>query len=199
MKNLEKANDGERVKIEPIMTDIKCPDCGKPMVIRDGKYGKFLGCSDYPNCKKIMPYTDGNPQENGENADEVLCPDCGRPMVLKNSKYGKFYGCSGYPDCNKILKVNEVKRMKNAENNAKEDIDAEKIPENTIFYNQSAYENDIKNESLAQNNENTDSEDVICENCGAKMVIKSGRYGEFYACPNYPNCKNIIPIKKKKQ
>ncbi len=199
LKNLEKANDGERVKIEPIMTDIKCPDCGKPMVIRDGKYGKFLGCSDYPNCKKIMPYTDGNPQENGENADEVLCPDCGRPMVLKNSKYGKFYGCSGYPDCNKILKVNEVKRMKNAENNAKEDIDAEKIPENTIFYNQSAYENDIKNESLAQNNENTDSEDVICENCGAKMVIKSGRYGEFYACPNYPNCKNIIPIKKKKQ
>jgi len=39
---------------------------------------------------------------------------------------------------------------------------------------------------------------VICENCGAKMVIKNGRYGEFYACPNYPNCKNIVPIKKKK-
>ena len=202
LKNLEKANDGQRVKIEPIMTDIKCPDCGKPMVIRDGKYGKFLGCSDYPNCKKIMPYSD-NPQADGsEKQEEILCPDCGRPMVLKNSKYGKFYGCSGYPECNKILRLNEVKKMKNPDG---ESAQTENIEENTIFYNSNGYDSDIANaereiDAAAKNNEQSQNqaEDVICENCGAKMVIKNGRYGEFYACPNYPNCKNIVPIKKKK-
>ncbi len=202
LKNLEKANDGQRVKIEPIMTDIKCPDCGKPMVIRDGKYGKFLGCSDYPNCKKIMPYSD-NPQADGnEKQEEILCPDCGKPMVLKNSKYGKFYGCSGYPECNKILRLNEVKKMKNPDG---ESAQTENIEENTIFYNSNGYDSDIANaereiDAAAKNNEQSQnqSEDVICENCGAKMVIKNGRYGEFYACPNYPNCKNIVPIKKKK-
>ncbi len=202
LKNLEKANDGQRVKIEPIMTDIKCPDCGKPMVIRDGKYGKFLGCSDYPNCKKIMPYSD-NPQADGsEKQEEILCPDCGKPMVLKNSKYGKFYGCSGYPECNKILRLNEVKKMKNPDG---ESAQTENIEENTIFYNSNGYDSDIANaereiDAAAKNNEQSQNqaEDVICENCGAKMVIKNGRYGEFYACPNYPNCKNIVPIKKKK-
>lgn len=201
LKNLEKANDGQRVKIEPIMTDIKCPDCGKPMVIRDGKYGKFLGCSDYPNCKKIMPFNENDKDNSESNAEEVLCPDCGKPMLLKNSKYGKFYGCSGYPECNKILKVSEVKRMKNSDTHD----NIENAPENTIFYNQSSYDSEIQDaekELLETNNSNNEnhnsSEDVICENCGAKMVIKNGRYGEFYACPNYPKCKNIIPIKKKK-
>lgn len=195
LKNLEKANDGQRVKIEPIMTDIKCPDCGKPMVIRDGKYGKFLGCSDYPNCKKIMPYSDKPDGEAGDT-EEILCPDCGKPMVLKNSKYGKFYGCSGYPDCNKILKLNEVKRMKVALQNG-ENSNNESVAENTIFYNHQDFDN--KDENTAQTAEkNVPQEDIICDRCGAKMVIKTGRYGEFYACPNYPECKNIIPIKKGK-
>ncbi len=122
-------------------------------------------------------------------------------MLLKNSKYGKFYGCSGYPECNKILKVSEVKRMKNSDTQD----NIENAPENTIFYNPSSYDSEIQDaekelmETNNSNNEsNNSSEDVICENCGAKMVIKNGRYGEFYACPNYPKCKNIIPIKKKK-
>ncbi len=195
LKNLEKANDGQRVKIEPIMTDIKCPDCGKPMVIRDGKYGKFLGCSDYPNCKKIMPYSD-KPEGEAGDTEEILCPDCGKPMVLKNSKYGKFYGCSGYPDCNKILKLNEVKRMKAASQNG-ENSNNESVAENTIFYNHNDFDNNEENSTQTAEN-NTPQEDIICDRCGAKMVIKTGRYGEFYACPNYPECKNIIPIKKGK-
>lgn len=181
LKNLEKANDGEKVKIDPIMTDIKCPDCGKPMVIRDGKYGKFLGCSDYPNCKKIIPYTEYEAEGNKDDKDQILCPDCGKPMLLKNSKYGKFYGCSGYPECNKILRMNEVKRMKReaqaAQDNATEA--ASTISEHA-------------------QQPSAEAADMICSNCGAKMVIKSGRYGDFYACPNYPQCKNIVSIKKKK-
>lgn len=172
LQNLEKANDGQKVKMEPIMTDIPCPDCGKPMVIRDGRYGKFLGCSNYPNCKKIMPYNENPTDETQE--ETLICPDCGKPMVLKNSKYGKFYGCSGYPECNKIIKVKDAKKMLEEKNLKNQD---EKISDN----------------------QNPNAEEVICDKCGAKMVLKNGRYGEFYACPNYPECKNIVPIKKAKK
>ena len=151
-----------------------------------------------------MPFND-NPKDSTEDGEkeEILCPDCGKPMVLKNSKYGKFYGCSGYPECNKILRLNEVKKLKNADSSENH---SEEVMENTIFYNGSNFDNEINNaeKELLDNKENlstenkTEYEDIICENCGAKMVVKNGRYGEFYACPNYPKCKNIIPIKKKK-
>lgn len=177
LKSLENANDGQKVKMEPIMTDIKCELCGKPMVIRDGRYGKFLGCSDYPNCKNIKPYV-----EEGEEQEQIKCPDCGKPMLLKNSKYGKFYGCSGYPDCKKILKVNEAKKMLNEQNfNETAKNEANSATNNTV------------------NNAPIDKNQVICDKCGAVMVLKNGRYGEFYACPNYPQCKNIVPFKKAKK
>lgn len=91
------ANAGEyaRVKTEPEMTDIKCDKCGHNMVIRDGKYGKFLGCSNYPNCKNIQQLPENQPKESG------ICPICKKPTMMRKSKHGKiFYSCSGYPDCN---------------------------------------------------------------------------------------------------
>ncbi len=80
-------------KPEPIETDILCDKCGHKMVIREGKYGKFLGCSNFPNCKNIMPY-------NEPTAPKGICPECGKEVLQKKSKKGKiFYSCSGYPDC----------------------------------------------------------------------------------------------------
>ena len=81
-------------KKEPEMTDVKCDKCGHAMVIREGKYGKFMGCSNYPNCKNIMPL-------NQENKQIGKCPECGKDMVERKSKKGKtFYACTGYPECN---------------------------------------------------------------------------------------------------
>ena len=80
-------------KKEPIKTDIICDKCGSPMVIREGKFGKFLGCSNYPTCKNIMPYED-------ENTPRGVCPECGKEVVQRKSKKGKiFYACTGYPEC----------------------------------------------------------------------------------------------------
>jgi len=83
--------DNAKFKIEPKMTDEICEKCGSPMVLRTGRYGEFLACSNYPNCKNIKSIV----KEAG------ICPKCGKAVVEKHSrKTGKaFYGCSGYPDC----------------------------------------------------------------------------------------------------
>lgn len=93
-KDLEAAQENmERVKIEPKATDQVCPNCGKPMVIREGRFGEFLGCSGYPECKTAMPLS---------KPLDVKCPVCGEGEVVeKKSRKGKvFYGCNRYPDCN---------------------------------------------------------------------------------------------------
>lgn len=88
----EKDMEGKRVKIPDEPTDIVCDKCGKPMVIKIGPYGKFLGCSGFPECKntkRIVNETGG------------LCPHCGGKMLAKKSKKGKpFFGCENYKDCN---------------------------------------------------------------------------------------------------
>ncbi len=84
-ENMEKVN-------MDIETDIKCDKCGRPMVIKHGRYGKFLACSGFPECKNTKPYLD---------KIGVDCPKCEDGDVVKRkSKKGKtFYGCSNYPDC----------------------------------------------------------------------------------------------------
>ena len=94
-KTLEKAEhdmEGKRVKVPDEPTDIDCELCGKKMVIKIGPYGKFLGCSGFPECKntkKIVSETQGN------------CPICGKKMLAKKSKKGKpFFGCENFKECN---------------------------------------------------------------------------------------------------
>ena len=77
-----------------IVPDRQCPNCGAQLQIRSGRYGKFIGCSNYPKCKYIEPLE--KPQDTG-----VVCPICSTgTMVKRKSRYGKyFYSCSGYPKC----------------------------------------------------------------------------------------------------
>ena len=92
-KDLEAAQENmERVKIEPKESDVLCPNCGKKMLIREGRFGEFLGCAGYPECKTAMPIT---------KPLDVKCPTCGEgDLVEKKSRKGKvFYGCNRYPDC----------------------------------------------------------------------------------------------------
>ena len=81
----------EKVKVADEVTDEVCPKCGKPMVIKDGRYGKFLACNGYPECK----YTKSFQIKIG-----VKCPECGSELVEKLSKKRRtFYGCSTWPNC----------------------------------------------------------------------------------------------------
>ena len=96
---IEKAEkEVSKVVIEDEVTDIPCDKCGRMMVIKRGRYGKFLACPGYPECKNAKPIV--------EELD-VPCPECGKKIVVKKSKKGKkFYGCSGYPEC-KFVSWNE--------------------------------------------------------------------------------------------
>lgn len=84
---------GFSLKAEPQETDIICDKCGHKMLLREGRYGKFLGCSNFPHCKNIMPY---QPQQKPVGK----CPECGGDVVARKSKKGKtFFSCSNYPEC----------------------------------------------------------------------------------------------------
>ena len=75
-------------------TDMLCELCGRPMVVRHGRFGEFLSCSGYPDCRNAKPIV----KKTG-----VACPVCGKEIVAKKSKKGKtFYGCSGWPDCKQV-------------------------------------------------------------------------------------------------
>ena len=79
------------VHIEEESTDEVCDRCGRPMVIKHGRFGRFLACSGYPECQNTRPLL----QKTGAE-----CPKCARPVVVRRSRKGRtFYGCSGYPEC----------------------------------------------------------------------------------------------------
>ena len=93
-KTLKKAKSdmqGVKIQLKEDETDILCEKCGRRMVVKVGRYGKFIACPGYPECKNIKKYV----EEVG-----VKCPKCGGDVIVKRTKKGKaFYGCSNYPSC----------------------------------------------------------------------------------------------------
>jgi len=142
-------------------TNIPCPLCGKLMLARQGRFGKFLGCSGYPECKHTIDVAPDGTQVaapvEGETGD-TLCEKCGKPMVAKRGRYGTFLGCSGYPECKNIVKTRASGRPAG-----------------------SASEQELT--------------DVLCDKCGKPMAVKPGRYGKFLGCTGYPGCRNIMKYK----
>lgn len=96
-------------------TDEVCEKCGSPMVVKLGRYGKFLSCSNYPACKNAKPLGDDGNGKIEDKSDELKeleekfknkkCSKCGKPMEVKNGRYGYFLACSGYPECKNIESI----------------------------------------------------------------------------------------------
>jgi DNA topoisomerase-1 len=91
-------------------TDDICPDCGSPMIIRLGRFGKFKACSKYPECKHTEPL--GEEKQLQDELSGEMCPDCGKPLVVKRGRFGPFLGCSGYPECKHIKKIEKTTGVK---------------------------------------------------------------------------------------
>ncbi|MBU3930968.1 MAG: type I DNA topoisomerase, partial [Proteobacteria bacterium] len=164
-KNTKNFTQDEKGEIRPEedrqTTDIPCPLCGKLMLARQGRFGKFLGCSGYPECKHTIDVAPDGTQAaapvEGKTSD-TLCEKCGKPMVAKRGRYGTFLGCSGYPECKNIVKTRASGRPAG-----------------------SASEQELT--------------DVLCDKCGKPMAVKPGRYGKFLGCTGYPGCRNIMKYK----
>ena len=162
----EEEIEGRKVEIP---TDIECDKCGASMVIREGRYGQFLSCSGYPDCKNAKDFTRGEDGEiivgkktDPEICDDVECDKCGAPMVIKEGRYGQFLSCSRYPDC--------------------------KNPKEFTRENGRIV---IKHKEAPQIRE-----DVKCEKCGKPMVVRRSRRGQFLGCSGYPKCRSTLNLDK---
>lgn len=111
IKEIESANE-RMYKDEPEPTGEMCPKCGSPLVFKEGKNGKFIGCSNYPNCKYVKKEPKKDLVFTGE-----LCPECGKPLVERKDKKNRvFIACSGFPTC-RYIKVDKPKAESKKENN----------------------------------------------------------------------------------
>jgi DNA topoisomerase-1 len=109
-RDLETAGEQmPNVKRDGVPLDETCPTCGSPLLMRFGRYGPFIACSTYPECKYSrnldQPAAMDEAGGGGAEAEIPPCELCGKPMALKRSRFGTFYGCTGYPECKNIRKT----------------------------------------------------------------------------------------------
>jgi len=173
---LEKVNNQRKELKNSLIeeTDELCEKCGKPMVIRWGRNGKFMACSGFPNCRNTKPIS----ERETETTDEI-CDKCGSPMVVKLGKYGKFLACSNYPDCKNIKPFSLG--VKCPEKGCDGEIIEKKSRKGKLFYGCSRYP-DCKFASWNK------PVNVACRNCGSPTLIES-KNGETLSCPR---CKSTF-------
>jgi len=87
-----------------------CPDCGGDLIMKFGRFGKFIACTNYPECK-YTEKTESEKKIDAENSNEI-CDICGAPMVVKRGRFGAFLGCSNYPECKGIKKIENKTGLK---------------------------------------------------------------------------------------
>jgi len=185
----EKEESVSRQDVTTEAMDEECPKCGKPLQIKLGRRGRFVGCSGYPECD----YT-RNLGETAESAEpEVVegrkCPECGSDLIIRSGRYGKFIGCSSYPDCKYIepLEKPEDTGVKCPEC-GKGTMLKRKSRNGKIFYSCSTYPDckyAVWNQPL----------DEPCPSCGWPMLTlkTTKRRGTEKVCPQ-KDCKFSEPV-----
>ena len=139
------AGEGATMKLSPEESEYECPKCKKKMIYKTGRYGRFLACPDYPECRSTIAVDkNGNPVKPKEpKAPELAgfkCELCGSDMVVREGKFGTFYACINYPEC-KFTK------------------------------------------------QKTEKIGVACPKCGADILARHAREKSvFYSCSSYPEC-----------
>ncbi len=166
-KDLENV-DVQAVKSE---TEIVCEKCGKPMIERWGRNGKFLACSGYPDCKNTKPIEGDEPEPTGEKCDK-----CGGDMVIKIGRFGRFLACSNYPECKRTrsIPVGVSCPREGCEGHLTE----KRSRRGRIFYGCSAYPDcdfALWNKPVVEK----------CKACGFPLMVEKSTKarGEFLECP----------------
>jgi len=180
-----------------IPTDISCPECDKPMVIKSGRNGVFLACTGYPQCKSTGNFIRDDKgkivaEETPEvSEDEEPCEMCSRPMVAKSGKFGPFLACSGYPECKNTRDI----RSKDSGDQKAEptDIKCKVCGARMVVKRSRAGQRFLACENYPRcTHTESISTNIPCPNEGCKgmVVEKASRKGRtFYACNQYPECR----------
>jgi DNA topoisomerase-1 len=211
--NYIQPREGEAGRAAPVETEHKCPTCGKPMLLKTGRFGQYLACSGAPDCKTTMNIgADGKPVVTAM-ATEHKCEKCGKPMVIRQGRRGPFLACTGYPKCKNAKDVD-------AQGNPVPEFDpgiacekcgapmkVRKGPRGP-FLGCSAFPKcrgtkpmpeDLKEQYKAVMPAPTPKKALpqvevseTCPECGGPMKLlpsRFGRDGYFLGCANYPKCK----------
>ncbi|MGH9457523.1 MAG: type I DNA topoisomerase [Thermoanaerobaculia bacterium] len=201
-KDLEKAKKQmTQVKGEGIKTEEVCENCGAPMVIKFGRFGEFLACSNYPECKTTREIAKEGTQAEG--AEEVICDKCGKPMTLKRSRFGQFWACTGYPEC----KNTKDPRLLKANIPTEPQPPCEKCGREMVlksgrygpFYSCAGYPECSNIRKISRSGKVASAPEptgVTCPECGeGELVQRFSRRGPFYSCNRYPKCKFAVSHK----
>jgi len=97
----------EQAQWGPEGAERTCPNCGKPMAIKQGRFGPFLGCTGYPECKTIIKVEREKIAAVEPKETDIDCPNCGKKMLLRTGRLGEFLGCSGYPECKTTMPIDK--------------------------------------------------------------------------------------------
>jgi DNA topoisomerase-1 len=184
------------VKTEETPTDQKCSKCDKPMVIKWGRYGKFLACSGYPECRNTSDLADNGNGDKEQQAPQVeaKCENCGKEMVVRKGRYGQFLACSGYPDCKttRKLQVTESGSVTAVE----EKLLDEKCPrcEERLVIKQGRFGPFTACSQYPKCRYIKLKETgVKCPRDGGMIVERKSRRGKaFYGCDKYPDCDFVL-------
>jgi DNA topoisomerase-1 len=173
------------IKRMEVPTDFVCEKCGKPMVIKWGRHGKFIACTGYPECTNTreLPPEDGVASEQDESE---YCDNCGRPMVLKKGRFGQFLACSGYPDCKTTKQLGAAQKPQDVPLDEKCPNCGSNMVRKYGRYGEfvacSSYPTCkyVKQKTIG----------VKCPNCSEGEVVerRSKRGKTFYGCNRYPDC-----------
>ncbi len=173
-KKVSVALKGEKVVVQDEMSDVACDKCGSMMVIKTGKYGKYLACSNYPNCSNIRSLKEKAPAKQ----TDIVCEVCGAPMLEREGKFGKYLACSNYPNCKNTKNIQEVvaKCPK-----CGKDVIKRVSKRGTVFYGCIGYPNcDFVSWDVPTGK--------MCPACGNHLIIKTIRGKNVIRCSN-KSCK----------
>ncbi len=177
------------------VSDETCEKCGSPMVVKEGRYGKFLACSAYPECKNTRNI--GAEESQGpkqEESTDQTCEKCGSPMVVKEGRYGKFLACSAYPECKNTRNIG-AEESQGPKQEESTDQTCEKCGSPMVvkegrygkFLACSAYP-ECKNTKPVETG-------IKCpqEGCDGQVVPRRTKKGRtFYGCSKYPECRFAV-------
>ena len=191
----------ERVRVPARETGEECPECeiGR-LVVREGKFGEFVGCSRFPECTYIKDRKKSEAVATGDP-----CPVCGKPLVTRQGRRGPFVGCSGYPSCT-YIKGDSPTAAGEAEGAEPEVLGAcptcgkplrRRSGRRGSFVGCTGYPDCkyIQPGAAGARPAGPTPEPTgeACPDCGKPLVTRQGRYGPFVSCSGYPACKYRPP------
>jgi DNA topoisomerase-1 len=153
-----------------------CEKCGKSMVIRLGRYGKFLACSGYPECKSTRPLkSEGTEAKPPAELTSAVCEQCGSPMLVRKGRFGEFLACSAYPTC-KVSKPMPLGIACPTEG-CTGDLVQRRTKKGRVFYGCNRYPD-------CQHTLWSKPVPIPCPNCQARFLVEQGsaRKGKVLRC-----------------